>query len=456
MPKLVYPEGTRTQITDNIRIGYREKGASKTWYARFYWEQGQTHAYYSLRMPYEDSQISQRLAEEAARKKYNGFHSRVSRGEHYTSDMSLRNMSYRYLKEIRKKAQENDVLAKTGLPKWKDHKDGFWTVKKYNKRETYHNQIAPFFKGKWNHNIADIPLRFLNTFVEWALKEHDWAPSTINYHITEIRRIWVWAFEKGYVDHIPTIKRAPQDLRKRRRRHLKEEEWDLMIEWAAERYRARYQSPSSDPESIDLAYQYYMWLHIIGYTGVRPPHGQVLKNLLHWDSYKVEWRGTEDETRVFHRFDEKNKEYFAAIMPECWDIFDLMEEFRDLKGLDSTYMFQHTEDKDGCWERGDPIKNFKTSWKTMLRDLGLDMPKGTPQAQTLQPYSLRAYYITMRLRYGDMRIEDLAEATGTSVEMIKEIYYEFTTQKQYKSLTSGSVPERTITRERKEGYAILK
>jgi len=55
-----------------------------------------------------------------------------------------------------------------------------------------------------------------------------------------------------------------------------------------------------------------------------------------------------------------------------------------------------------------------------------------------------------------MRIEDLSEATGTSPAVIREIYYEFSTRKTYKTLTSGSHNDRTITRERDaNGYAIL-
>ena len=92
----------------------------------------------------------------------------------------------------------------------------------------------------------------------------------------------------------------------------------------------------------------------------------------------------------------------------------------------------------------------------MLRELGLAMPKGSPSQQTLAPYSLRAYFITMRLRDGGMRIEDLAEATGTSTEMIKEIYYEFSTRTQYSELTSGSHPDRVKTRSRdKDGFALI-
>jgi hypothetical protein len=235
------------------------------------------------------------------------------------------------------------------------------------------------------------------------------------------------------------------------------DEWDQMIDWAAKRYRDRKASGTKDTESIDLAYQYWMWLHVIGYTGVRPPFGQVKKNLLEWKSYEVLEEGTAQEMRTFKRFDEKGKkDYEAVIMPECWDVFDLMEQHRKQNDLEPTYLFQHTQNKANSWKKGDPVLNFRTSWRTMLKELGLEMPKGTPQHEKLVPYCLRGYFITMRLRDGDMRIEDLSEATGTSPEVVREIYYEFSTRKTYKKLTSGSHNARTITRQRDaNGYAII-
>ena len=134
----------------------------------------------------------------------------------------------------------------------------------------------------------------------------------------------------------------------------------------------------------------------------------------------------------------------------------MMEEFREKRGLAKTYLFQHTYDKENSWKKGDPILNFRSTWRNMLRDLGLAMPKGSPAHETLVPYALRGYFITMRLRDGGMRIEDLAEATGTSVPVIREIYYEFSTRKQYSDLTSGSHPDRVKVRERdKDGFASI-
>jgi integrase len=456
MPKLIFPEEFETQIADDIRIGYREQGKHPKWYARIYWENGEKNSYYSLGVKYEEGMKSFLEARDAAHLKYADFKERVTTGGSPTTIISVESMGRRYLKQIRAWAEANEALiAKGQLPRHKDDRNGFWTIKKVESKERYHRQVEPFFDTKWNKSIRNIDLRFLDTFLQWALDNREWAPSTINYHITYLKQVWTHSYNKGFVDNVPKFTRASADLKNRSFRALQAEEWDMMIEWAAKRFHSK-REKATDPEAIDLAYQYWMWLHFLSYTGVRPPHGQVKKNLLKWESYIVEERDTPQEKRMFKRTDEKEHDYEAVIMPEAWDVFNMMEEFREKRGLAKTYLFQHTYDKENSWKKGDPILNFRSTWRNMLRDLGLAMPKGSPAHETLVPYALRGYFITMRLRDGGMRIEDLAEATGTSVPVIREIYYEFSTRKQYSDLTSGSHPDRVKVRERdKDGFASI-
>ncbi len=458
MSKYVFPDEFDCQITDEIKIGWREGSKNKTWYARIYWKAKQQYVDKSLKIPFENSRASFKLATERARKIYSDFYDNVRTGGHYSQDKSVGAMSWRYLDEMEKQATDNELLMQKGLlPKWRDNSDGFWNLEKYQRRSKRHERLKDFFADEWKQSIQKIDIRKLNKFSDWAKKNYSWAPSTINYHITEIRQIWAFAYKNGIVQNIPQIKREPQDLAARSRRFLKEEEWDLMIDWAAKRYNDRREKLGFGiaEQDVDLAYQFYLWLHVISYTGIRPPTGRPKKNLLRWDSYVIENKGTDKETRTFIHNSKVKRPYEAAIMPECWDIFDLLEEHRKANKLEKTYLFQHTADKKGSWAKGDPILSFKTSWKTMLRELNLAMPKGTPAKDILSPYCLRAYYITMRLRHGDVRIEDLARACGTSSKMIEEIYYEYNTRKQFKSLTSGSVESRSIKRERDSGYAKL-
>ncbi len=56
----------------------------------------------------------------------------------------------------------------------------------------------------------------------------------------------------------------------------------------------------------------------------------------------------------------------------------------------------------------------------------------------LSPLSLRSWFITQRLYYGkDLRIEELAEVTGTSVDQITERYFRLDMSRSYDHLSAG-------------------
>ena len=62
MGKYVFPEEFDCQITDEIKIGYRSEYKHKTWYARIYWKAKRQYADKSLKIPFENSKASFRLA----------------------------------------------------------------------------------------------------------------------------------------------------------------------------------------------------------------------------------------------------------------------------------------------------------------------------------------------------------------------------------------------------------
>ena len=51
------------------------------------------------------------------------------------------------------------------------------------------------------------------------------------------------------------------------------------------------------------------------------------------------------------------------------------------------------------------------------------------------PYSLRHYYLTARIRHGDVPLLQLANAGGTSVRMLEQTYFDFIASKEYERLT---------------------
>ena len=74
--------------------------------------------------------------------------------------------------------------------------------------------------------------------------------------------------------------------------------------------------------------------------------------------------------------------------------------------------------------------------------MGLTPEKGAPQSEAHSPLFSEPFFITQRLLSDDsVRIEELAYATGTSVQMIMDIYYELDIKKRYDSLTHGGYSE---------------
>jgi integrase len=242
------------------------------------------------------------------------------------------------------------------------------------------------------------------------------------------------------VNWVPNPSRPPQELKERARRNLKEEEWQLMRDWALNQYIELKEDKYARKEQRDIAHQFYLWFQVISWTGIRPPNGSVKKNFLKWDSYEKIGRPGESKKRLFHRKDEKGHDYTATIHSQGWRYFDALEEFHKIRGTYSKngYLFCHTHVRENTYEIGDPIANFYKQWKKMLVELELDMPQGTPQNQRLVPYSLRGYYITMRLRYGKgLSIDKLAKACGTSAKIILQTYYDFSSEKEYDELNQG-------------------
>ena len=110
--------------------------------------------------------------------------------------------------------------------------------------------------------------------------------------------------------------------------------------------------------------------------------------------------------------------------------------------------------------KGDPIRSFKKRWETMAKLL-FDQKSGTPtdrvaQSERISFASLRAWYITQRL-YSDsnIRIEQLARVTGTSMGQIEARYFRLDMSQSYDHLTANAYDVTDKKPEYdKEGYYI--
>ena len=189
--------------------------------------------------------------------------------------------------------------------------------------------------------------------------------------------------------------------------------------------------------------------------GIRPPGGNEDKQLIRWDDVKVVKREGKEERFLLRKGDKDHLDYEAFILENAHVYLDALRSYQLSQGVDSEYMFAHTTEVKDRWKKGDPIKSFKKQWANAVSACGLDVPAGSPQKNRLTPYSCRGFFITRRLEASDeIRIEDLAAALGTSSEIIKEIYYDFSTRRKCRSLTSGSNKREELTPVFKDGIYI--
>lgn len=437
MPKFV---SETIPIDDYAEIGAIQRGNNKYWYVRMYWKEGKQSSYKSLGLQYEAGLASSRTARKAGLKKYADFLAKVSIGLSPTSTTNITFITDEYLKVILKLAKENDALIeKNKQPKWEvKGGKGFYSTVKCKEIDSLIPYLLAYWKTLPTEDMGAITFNQLEAFDDWMNAEYDLSPSRRAKCITQIRMIWRYGREKGYVNWLPNPSRPAQQIKERARRNLQEEEWDLMRAWAANQVNELRVDKYARKEQKDIALQFYYWFQVISWTGIRPPNGSVKKNLLQWSSYKQLKRKGETEKRLFER-DEKDHRYVATIHSQGWRYFDALEQFHKKRGTyrEKGYLFCHTHSKDGSYSVGDPILNFYKMWDKMLEQLGLDSPKGTMQNAKLVPYALRGYYITMRLRHGKVNIDKLAMACGTSAKIILQTYYDFSSEKEYDELTKG-------------------
>ena len=173
-----------------------------------------------------------------------------------------------------------------------------------------------------------------------------------------IRMIWRFAFDEGWTDFIPSPFRPPAKLQERARRNLQEEEWLKMVYWAKENYNQIQPTNKAAQYFKDSAFQFWVWLNVISWSGVRPSVGRVEKNLLRWEDIV----DGPNKTRIIQRRDKT--QYEAAILPNCYPLLDGLKRWQKDKGLeDCPYLFAHTRDKKGFGRKATPSRHSRSNGK---------------------------------------------------------------------------------------------
>ena len=432
-------------LQDGAWLGKKTTGKQPYWYVRMYWKDGNPpqSEYKSLKIPYEGKRKDTLEARKKGNATFQKFLDAVTAGDSPRKARTVENATKAYLAKITEDAKVNEAAKKPirfirGGRAVKGHSQ-HWTeakvkaVKNILKELTgYVNEkgeyVSGFYETLPTQDFRKITQRDLYYFSEWAAEQREWSPSWSNRVITQIRMIWLYGFEQGWTDFIPSPKRMTENLRERARRNLTEEEWLRMVRWAEKRYNDIEPTNKANSYYKDTALQFWVWLNVISWSGVRPPSGAVNKNLLRWSDITT----LEDGTRLMRRTDKT--EYTAPILSPCYKLLDFYKGWQEKKGLkDSEFMFAHTRTKGDYYSKGDPILSFRKQWTTMLDELGLLTPPGTPQSEKLVPYSMRGFFITMSIRNG-VDVRKLARSLGTSERVIDQTYYDFQTEKELPEL----------------------
>ncbi len=381
----------------------------------------------------------------------------------------IRILTAEWIEETRILTEANEDRKANGLAPIHEVKGGrgYWDTRTHGVYERIcNNYLYGFYKtlntGRDEADIRTIAPQDLDTITKYVLdnpsrdlrlKGRDASPSLILKIITVLRHIHRYAYDKKIIDRVPQIQRPKTQMLERARRPLTDDEYRRMVEWSRERYQSdegfgefHYRDDDGNlrTEKVDTyrdyQYLFHLWILVIANCGIRPPTSGTEHTMMKWSHYHY---NEKTNSAVLERPNEKGKPpYKAVVMREAIPYWDALRKFQEDRGIyrPDGYVFAHPigmEKRARGWKKGEPIKNFRKQWKTMLEELGLDAPSNALGKDRLVPYSLRSYFITKRLEEGGVDIHKLANSTGTSIDVIMAHYYKFQTEKEYEELVKG-------------------
>lgn len=433
--------------------GITSKRTGKTrWYLRI---QGKLVAnksdYISLKLEYDESSASRQLAELKAKEKISEYFENLettgASNKRLTSDRVIK----AYLLDYKAKAEKNEQLE---TPLYFTTKNPM-SMKRYLEEERVFRQyITPFFEALAERrdmasSFVKIKEIELDTFGEWVIENKgEMTGGAINKMITRIYDLYRFARAKEWVTSVPKIKRARENTRERASRNIKEEEFLTILETAKSIYKGYWMAYQSNPVDRDRNFhfwyrfkQFYWFINIMSFSGFRPWNGSTRETMLKWSDYKT----TKEGTRYFERKEKGLAPYRAFVDPRVHKYLDNLVAMKEEYNIETDFMFFHLKGIGHHWgefKAGDPIKNFRYEWEKTLKTCGLDSPVGTPRSQRLSIYSLRGYYITNQLRYGEISAFNLAKSVNSSTRMFDLTYYDYDVEAEAETLTTRKQRER--------------
>lgn len=460
MPKLHHIQ----KLTDNLAIGVQVgqgSGAQGVWTARIKFPKNNA-IYRTTHVKHDPgSSTIQRIAERRAFEILSSYADKYSKGHILDSPNYIRTLvdgtrySNRvnvmedepYLDQMATWGKANDDRVKDGqkpIYKYPGGR-GFITFKKSQVMVAYWRKyLMPFVKAKplpktqSATSLEDMTKRDWDKLDEYlSVNEPQLSLATRLHIITEARHFLHWAYDKGFIDDVPSIKRphrgGVRGARETMRREITPDDYLRMMKHTREMYL----DASRNRHDRDYSFLFHLWILIIANTGIRPPTNGVPHTMLKWEDVNLD---TTDKLKpTLARTDEKGHAYEAIIMPQSVRYWEEIKKFYQSKEMDTDkgYVFRHWYDNPPLWRREQHIKSFNTQWNNMTKKLDL-APVNAPQSQRVSPSSLRAWFITQRF-YSDKTINilELARAVGSSVGQLEQRYVRLDMAKSYDHLTAG-------------------
>lgn len=458
-------------IEHNAVIGARKTtkdGTKLKWQMRYYCPVKKSNIYRQLKLDYEEGSRSNLSdAIKKARVLYQKLDGAAKATGDATGQKTLRVLLLEFLDDVERKVEINEGLVSKGRPPIhyipKGREDSYWrntTLAYY--RPLLRDAVIPFFidEGVYDMETYDIDLWRVEGFALWIYENlPEKSPTYIAYGIALIRQIFRYGYQYKnavgdrvvLVKGIPSPDRPVNKYKQRARRNLKQKEYNKILDGVDEecnRLKLLYQETELDfhKDRYDRYYQFWLFLRIIIFCGYRPSGGEVEHTVLKLNDFVITNKGTDKEKRFIKRT-EKNKVYQAPLLPEAWVYHDALLKFHELNGNVynkdtgewslTPYAFFHTGNYKSRYSRGDKIKTFRHLWYAIIDKVGIDNPVGAPANERLVPYSLRGYFITMRLRNSSVDIGKLSKSVGTSTRMIEQTYYDFIISSEWDTLTGS-------------------
>jgi integrase len=321
---------------------------------------------------------------------------------------------------------ERQIAAGVGKRVYKDY---IIVIRKY---------LKPFFGAK---HINTIGYEEIKRFNEWRTKEMKKPPvaSTVTTHISAFNRVFDCAIERGWIAaaQVPKMKNNGEKGVAREALSLSEYKslTSFMPKWAQKGHTAKTR------EMRELLRDYVL---ILVNTGMR--HGTETKDLKWRD---IEWITKDKEQYLQITVTGKigKRQLIANHSTEIY-LQRIQQRQSNIANLEFDTLLKRRLNEDVFKLRnGETTANLRQTFKTLMRDSGLDANRDTKQKRTL--YSLRHTYAHLALLKDKMDVYTLAKQMGTSVKMIEQHYGHLQPSQKADVIAGKRIVARKTTEENK-------